>query len=63
MWPSQIIYKINKRSGEKKVILIKKLSMFKLFDSVFPLSKMNFPLIASQGMQLDIDEIVPEKQN
>ena len=33
MWPEQIIYKINKRSGEKKVIIKFKLSIYKVFDS------------------------------
>ena len=32
MWTERLLYKINKRTSEKKVILEKKLSMFKLYD-------------------------------
>jgi len=30
MWPERIIYKVNKRTAEKRVILEKKLSIFKI---------------------------------
>jgi hypothetical protein len=32
MWPERVLYKINKRTAEKKVILEKKLSLFKIFE-------------------------------
>ena len=32
MWPERILFKINKKTNEKKVILENKLSLFKLFD-------------------------------
>jgi len=32
MWTERLLYKINKRTSEKKVILEKKLSMFKLYN-------------------------------
>ena len=60
MWPERIIYKINKRTAEKKVILEKKLSLFKLADMSYQLSvKTGAPIFASQGVPLTVEELVP----
>ena len=32
MWPERVLYKLNKRTQEKKVILENKLQIFKAFD-------------------------------
>jgi len=48
LWPERLVYKINKRTAEKKALLDKKLSLFKLFDSQLPLSQLGcMPIISS----------------
>lgn len=59
MWPERLIYKINKRTGEKKVLLERKLSLFKLYDQFLPLTKMGAPILAKQGCPMDFLELVP----
>lgn len=62
MWSERLLFKINKRTAEKKVILDKKLSLFKLNDQFMPMSKIGAPIIASQGAALDIVDLIPKKQ-
>lgn len=55
MWPERLIYKINKRTAEKKVILEKKLSVFKVTGL-----KKSTLLVAPQGVPLNFSELVPQ---
>lgn len=38
LWPERILYKINKKTQEKKVILQRNLRIFKLYDPSAPSS-------------------------
>lgn len=55
MWTERLLYKINKRTSEKKVILEKKLSMFKLYDQFQP----KLSLVA--GLSMDTVQLVPDR--
>ncbi len=46
MWPERIMYKINKKTAEKKVLLDKKISTFKFFNSQYPLASFKLPITA-----------------
>ena len=45
MWPERLVYKINKKTAEKKALLEKKLWLFKVFEAAYPLSDM--PIVSS----------------
>jgi hypothetical protein len=58
------VYKINKRTAEKKALLERKLSLFKLYDAQSPLSQLGMPIIPSQMMvPREVEELVPESLN
>lgn len=53
MWPERIVYKVNKRTGDKKVILEKKLSVLRLAGH--PVC-----VVQGQGVPLGIEDIAKE---
>ena len=55
MWTERLLYKRNKRTSEKKVILEKKLSMFKLYDQF----QSKLSLVA--GLSMDTVQLVPDR--
>jgi hypothetical protein len=62
MWPEKILYKINKRTAEKKVILEKKLILFKIFDHYTPISFSGAPIFASQDLlPKELEDLIPDR--
>lgn len=57
------MYKINKRTAEKKALLERKLYLFKLYDAQSPLSQLGMPIIPSQMVPREVEELVPESLN
>lgn len=41
------MYKINKKTAEKKVLMEKKLSIFKIYDKQYPISRLGVPIMAA----------------